>query len=104
LPKLTILPYGRTVEVSRETRVLDALEDLGYDVPFHCRAGRCGADPIRVIGAEDAVSAVEGGEALGIGVNERDGNPGCRMSCSTRVLGDVTVDVSLILPSVCDAA
>lgn len=104
MPTLRIEPWGRSVEVPEGAYLLDALESLGADVPFCCRAGRCAADPVRVLDGADRLSPPLGMERFSIERMASEGEPDCRMACSARVEGDVTIDVSLILPGAAKAA
>ncbi|MCA9771666.1 MAG: (2Fe-2S)-binding protein [Myxococcales bacterium] len=96
MPTLRIEPDGPRVEIPEGSAplVLDVLEAAGYVVPYNCRAGRCGADPVRVVDGDLFLSPPEGIECRTLEDLARDGQPDCRMACQARVLGDVTVDIT----------
>ena len=47
--EVTIMPSGKTVEVSRDKTLLTAALDAGLDFPHNCKFGSCGACKCKLV-------------------------------------------------------
>ncbi len=68
MSKITVLDQGE-VEFNGEFSILEALDDAGFDVPYSCRGGNCGACEMRLISGkvepiQEAVYEVSGNSLL----------------------------------------
>ncbi len=91
---------GPRVVAARGTALLDVAEGAELPIEPGCRMGVCGADPVSVSGAADALTAPDAGELATLRRLGLDGS--CRMACVARVQGDVRV--SLDVSSASEAA
>lgn len=80
---------GPTVLVRGGESLLELAEANGVPMEAGCRMGICGADPVKIDAGSDNLSRIRRSEQSTL---DRLGLPsGCRMACSARVQGSVTV-------------
>ena len=80
---------GPTVLARDGESLLELAEANGVPMEPGCRMGICGADPVQITAGSDNLSAIRRSEQATL---DRLGlPPGCRMACSARVHGPVTV-------------
>lgn len=80
---------GPTVLAKLGESLLRVAEANQIPLPSGCRMGLCGADPVQIVAGGDNLSPPSAAERLTL---QRLGlPPGCRMACSARVRGPVTV-------------
>ncbi|HEY8684379.1 MAG TPA: FAD-dependent oxidoreductase [Chloroflexota bacterium] len=80
---------GPTVLVQGGESLLELAEANGVPMEAGCRMGICGADPVRIDAGAENLSRIRRSEQSTL---DRLGlPPGCRMACSARVQGSVTV-------------
>lgn len=68
MPKITVLGQGEC-EFDGQFSLLDALDEAGFDMPYSCRGGNCGACEVRLLSGEieniqDTVYETEGKDIL----------------------------------------
>jgi len=91
--KLTILPSGDTIEVSKDQDILSALTDKGYYVKSSCGGNAsCSDCIIKVVSGQDNMESPTFEEIKFLGnvfhITKE------RMSCQAKLCGDVTIDIS----------
>src|SRR5262245_66678299 len=69
---------GRSILARRGALLLDAALSAGIDLPYDCRAGRCGTCCVRLVSGE-----VRGGEGS---------EPGIVHACQCRIIGDAVIE------------
>jgi ferredoxin len=77
---------GRTVEVPRDTAILEAAEEAGLDLPYQCRMGVCGVCCGRRVGD----GSVE--QAEGMFLTEGEKADGYVLTCIGRPLTDLRIE------------
>lgn len=91
MPRVTFFPAGKTVEVSRETTLLDAAEQAGVEMPHNC-GGVCACTTCHLWVEEGLESLSEIGEREDDKLNEVAGlQPTSRLGCQARVGGEDVV-------------
>lgn len=90
---VTAMPNGRTFSVKPGESLLEILERNDLPIESGCRMGMCGADPVTIIDGQENLTPPNEGERetlsrLGLGKD-------CRMACSARVAGNVTVSLEV---------
>ncbi|BBP44112.1 2Fe-2S iron-sulfur cluster-binding protein [Thiosulfativibrio zosterae] len=48
MPKITVVGQGE-VEFDGQFSMLEALDEAGFDMPYSCRGGNCGACEVRLL-------------------------------------------------------
>ncbi len=51
MSKITLLGYG-DCEFNGEFSLLECLDDAGFDIPYSCRGGNCGACEVQLLSGE----------------------------------------------------
>lgn len=82
MPKITVLGQGEC-EFDGQFSLLDALDDAGFDMPYSCRGGNCGACEVRLLSGEI--------EHIQDTVYETDGND--ILTCSVIPLTDIEIEL-----------
>jgi ferredoxin len=90
MPTLRIEPEGVEIEAEAGGTVLETALDAGFEMPFGCMSAKCGVCRIEVLaGAESGLAAASELERRVLeGFNAE---PGVRLACQARLVGDVTV-------------
>ncbi len=93
MPKLTIKPFGKTVEVSESESLLLELKKNGYNIKSSCGGcASCGDCIIEVISGDKNLTMQTFEETRLLGnvfhITKE------RLSCQTKITGDVTIDIS----------
>ncbi len=91
MPKITFLPLDRTIEVETGTTILIGATRQGIDITHDCTEGICGTDIAHIRDGADNLS--EKTEAEDITLETMDAEPGDRLCCMAKVMGDVTVEI-----------
>ncbi len=91
MPKITFLPLERTIEVEPGTSILVGATRFGIDILHDCTEGICGTDIAHI--REGAQNLSEKTEAEDITLETMDAEPGDRLCCMAKVMGDVTVEI-----------
>lgn len=91
--KVTIIPVGKTLEISEETSLLQALKDNGFLIRSSCGGmANCRDCIIKIVSGEDHLQGPTFPEIKLLGnvfhITKE------RLSCQTKILGDVTIDIS----------
>lgn len=68
MSKITVVGQG-DCQFDGQFSLLDALDDAGFDMPYSCRGGNCGACEVRLVSGkveaiQDAVYDTEGDNIL----------------------------------------
>ncbi len=92
MPKITFLPLERTIEVEPGTSILIGATRQGIDILHDCTEGICGTDIAHI--REGAQNLSEKTEAEDITLETMDAEPGDRLCCMAKVMGDVTVEIA----------
>jgi ferredoxin len=79
---------GRTIEVPRDTAILEAAEEQGLDLPYQCRMGVCGVCCGRRLDDAD----VEQSEGMFLTEGEKD--EGYVLTCIARPRADLRLRTS----------
>jgi ferredoxin len=91
MPKITLLPLNRVIEVAAGTTILIGATREGIDITHDCTEGICGTDIARITeGAENLSGKTE---AEDLTLETMDAGPDDRLCCMAKVLGDVTVEI-----------
>jgi NAD(P)H-flavin reductase/ferredoxin len=77
-PSHEVIINGHRIRARRGEVLLDAALKNGIDLPYDCRAGRCGTCCVRLVSGE-----VRGGEGSG---------PGIVHACQCRIVGDAAIE------------
>jgi 2Fe-2S ferredoxin len=92
MPVLTIKTDKKTIEVEKNSAIIDVCEHHDTSILFGCRDGACGACMIRVVEHPQHLSPMEEHERDFLEtMAARDDE---RLACQCRVLGDVVIEVS----------
>jgi len=51
MPTITVMGQG-TAEFNGEFSLLEALDEQGFDMPYSCRGGNCGACEVKLISGQ----------------------------------------------------
>lgn len=81
--EVELVEEGRTIEVPRDTAILEAAEEQGIDLPYQCRMGVCGVCCGRRVGN----GAVEQSE--GMFLTDREKAEGYVLTCIGRPRADL---------------
>lgn len=82
MSKITVVGQG-DCQFDGQFSLLDALDDAGFDMPYSCRGGNCGACEVRLVSGkveaiQDAVYDTEGDNIL---------------TCSVIPLSDIEIEL-----------
>ncbi len=91
MPKITLLPLNRVIEVAAGTTILIGATREGIDITHDCTEGICGTDIARI--TEGAENLSDKTEAEDLTLETMDAGPDDRLCCMAKVLGDVTVEI-----------
>src|SRR4051794_11072071 len=75
---LQVVINGRSITARHGELLLDAALSNGIDLPYDCRAGRCGTCCVRLVSGK-----VHGGEGS---------EPGIVHACQCRIVGDAVIE------------
>ncbi len=81
--EVELVEEGRTIEVPRDTAILEAAEEQGLDLPYQCRMGVCGVCCGRRLDEAD----VEQSEGMFLTGGEKD--EGYVLTCIARPRADL---------------
>lgn len=88
MPKVTFLPSGEQIEIDGKTTIREAAHMLGIDVHDRCGGmGACCNCIVTVVEGVDNLCEKTIVEQAVFYLDKQD-----RLSCQTRIKGDVTVD------------
>ena len=82
MAKITVLGQGEC-EFDGQFSILEALDESGFDMPYSCRGGSCGACAVRLVS----------GEVEKIQDTAYETQPSEILTCSTIPLTDVTIEL-----------
>ena len=89
---LTLLPDAKRVTISEDTLMADALEDAGVSLPMPCGGkGICGKCKVKVEGQLSEKTDIE--------TKVLHDQPGYRLACQTRIIGNTRVYVQKKIPA-----
>ena len=92
MPLLTIKTDKQTFEVEENQAIIDVCETQDTSILFGCRDGACGASLVKVLENPQNLSPMEDAERDFL--ETLSGQPGERLACQCRVLGDVVIEVA----------
>ena len=92
MPKITFLPLDRVIEVEAGTTILIGATRQGINIVHDCTEGICGTDIAHIVDGADNLSQKT--EAEDITLETMDAEPGDRLCCMAKVMGDVTVELT----------
>ncbi|WEJ63239.1 2Fe-2S iron-sulfur cluster-binding protein [Thiomicrorhabdus lithotrophica] len=82
MAKITVVGQGEC-EFDGQFSMLEALDENGFDMPYSCRGGNCGACTVRLVS----------GEVEEIQTPAYDSRKGEILTCSVIPLGDVEIEL-----------
>ncbi|WP_019556846.1 2Fe-2S iron-sulfur cluster-binding protein [Thiomicrorhabdus arctica] len=82
MAKITVVGQG-DCEFDGEFSMLEALDEGGFDMPYSCRGGNCGACSVRLIS----------GEVVEIQTPVYDSGEGEILTCSCIPVSDVVIEL-----------
>ncbi|AEG32040.1 2Fe-2S iron-sulfur cluster-binding protein [Thiomicrospira cyclica] len=82
MPTITVIGQG-TAEFNGEFSLLEALDEQGFDMPYSCRGGNCGACEVKLISGDV--------ELIQDPIYEPE--PGHILTCSVIPVGDVEIEL-----------
>lgn len=88
---VTAMPSKRTFSVKPGESLLEILERNDLPIEAGCRMGMCGADPVTIIAGQENLTPPKENECETLARLGLDKN--CRMACSARVVGNVTLSL-----------
>ena len=91
MPKITLIPLNRVIEVAAGTTILVGATRQGIAITHDCTEGICGTDIARITAGAENLS--EKTETEDITLETMDAGPDDRLCCMAKVLGDVTVEI-----------
>lgn len=83
MANITVLGQGE-IEFDGQFSLLEALDEAGFDVPYSCRGGHCGACEVRLVS----------GSTEKIQDNSYEPSSGKILACSVIPVTDITIEVS----------
>jgi ferredoxin len=92
MPKITLMPLGRVIEVEAGTTILMGATRQGIPITHDCTEGICGTDIARITAGAENLS--DKTEAEDITLETMDAGPDDRLCCMAKVMGDVTVELA----------
>jgi len=92
MPKVTVLPEGKVIEVAAGDSVLNAVEAVGEALPFGCHAGTCSSCMTRVVAGMEHLESPDAQEESTL--DTFDAEPDQRLMCQAVICGDITIDYS----------
>ena len=90
MPKVTVLPEGKVIEVEPGDSVLNAVEPAGEALPFGCHAGTCSSCMTRVVAGMENLEPPNDQEESTL--DTFDAEPNQRLMCQAVIRGDITLD------------
>ncbi|MEM4298567.1 MAG: ASKHA domain-containing protein [Nitrososphaerota archaeon] len=91
---ITVEPYGRRIEATEGSTLMDVIRRAGLDIASVCGGlGTCGKCRVVVVGGSSNISGPSPSEAKHLKVDEL--KAGYRLSCQARVYGDVTIYIPM---------
>lgn len=85
MAKVIFVDEGTSVEVPDGTRLQDAIDQVGADIPFGCREGDCATCLIQVVDGVENLGAPNENEEVTLMDDELAA--GLRLACQCRVHG-----------------
>jgi len=92
MPKITLMPLNRVIEVEAGTTILMGATRQGIAITHDCTEGICGTDIARITKGAENLS--EKTEAEDITLETMDAGADDRLCCMAKVMGDVTVELT----------
>jgi CDP-4-dehydro-6-deoxyglucose reductase len=86
--QVTLQPSGHVFSVAGNTTVLEAALDAGFNLPYGCQNGACGACKGKVLEGQ-----VDYGEAQDNALTAEDRAAGMALFCCARPLSDLSIEV-----------
>jgi len=86
--QVTLQPSGHTFSVAADGTVLEAALDAGFNLPYGCKNGACGACKGKVLEGE-----VDHGGAQDHALTPEDRTAGMALFCCAKPLSDLTLEV-----------
>lgn len=86
--QVTLQPSGHTFSVAAESTVLEAALDAGFNLPYGCKNGACGACKGKVLEGK-----VDYGGAQDHALTPEDRTAGMALFCCAKPLSDLTLEV-----------
>lgn len=83
MAKIIFVDEGTSVEVPDGTRLQDAIDQAGADIPFGCREGDCATCMIEVLDGMDNLGPPNDNEEVTLMDDELDA--GIRLACQCRI-------------------
>ncbi len=88
---VTFEPSGIRTVINEEKDILSVARDCGVEIEAYCGSGKtCGKCKVKVLNM-DSVTAVTESERNALSDTEL--NNGIRLSCATKIIGDVIIDI-----------
>ena len=91
MPKITLIPLNRVIEVAAGTTILVGATRQGIAITHDCTEGICGTDIARIIAGAENLSAKT--ETEDITLETMDAGPDDRLCCMAKGVGDVSVEI-----------
>ncbi|MES2552453.1 MAG: CDP-6-deoxy-delta-3,4-glucoseen reductase [Pseudomonadota bacterium] len=85
--EVTINPSGHVYKISAYQTVLEAAIDAGYNLPYGCRNGACGACKGKIVSGE-----VDYGEHQGNALTDAEKEAGLALFCCARPQSDLVIE------------
>ena len=85
--EVTINPSGHVYKISAYQTVLEAAIDAGYNLPYGCRNGACGACKGKLVSGE-----VDYGEYQGNALTDAEKDAGLALFCCARPQSDLVIE------------
>ena len=92
MPKVTFMPAGQSFEVPAGTTILVSAIQNGLQLRHDCTEAICGTDRVKILSGKEHLSEKADNEELTLEM--MNAGPDERLACVTRVLGDVSVELS----------
>ena len=82
MPKMKVIGQGEC-EFDGQFSMLEALDDSGFDMPYSCRGGNCGACEVKLVS----------GEVVEIQSPAYDADQGYVLTCSCIPITDIEIEI-----------
>jgi ferredoxin len=92
MPKIKITTDDLTLDLPKDSKLIDMCEEHDTSILFGCRDGACGACIIRVKESPENLSKMEEDEKDFLETMAADDDE--RLACQCSIHGDVTIEVS----------
>jgi ferredoxin len=92
MPKLKITTDNLTIDLEKNSKLIDMCEEHDTSILFGCRDGACGACIIRVKEGQKNLSPMEEDEKDFLETMAADDDE--RLACQCSITGDATIEVS----------